>query len=157
MTINHTWAYNKNDRDFKSAHELIRTLVEVASRGGNFLLNVGPGPDGVIQVEFVERLQAIGRWMDRNGESIYETTYGPIQGVSSVRTTAKGIDVFVHIFDWPGTALELSANNLPRFRSASMLASREAVGFRQENGRLVLKLPPQAPDPDVTVIRLRAA
>lgn len=157
MTINHTWAYNKNDRSFKPATELIRTLVEVASRGGNFLLNVGPGPDGRIQTEFVERLEAIGRWMDRNGESIYGTTYGPIQGLPSVRTTAKGIDIFVHIFDWPGTNLELSVENLPRFRSASVLATGEPVEFRQENVRLALKLPRQPPDADVTVIRMRAA
>lgn len=52
MTINNTWAYNKNDHDFKSARTLIRGLVEVASRGGNFLLNVGPQPDGQIQPEF---------------------------------------------------------------------------------------------------------
>lgn len=157
MTINRTWAYNKNDRDFKSANELIRVLVEVASRGGNFLLNVGPQPDGLIQTEFVERLRAIGRWMDRNGESIYGTSYGPIQGLSSVRTTAKGRDLFVHIFDWPGTTLQLSAGNLSKFRSAALLASGEAVDFRQENRYILLNLPAQAPDPDVTVIKMRAA
>ena len=157
MTINHTWAYNKNDHDFKSTKMLIRTLVEVASRGGNFLLNVGPGPDGQIQTEFVERLEGIGRWMDRNGEAIYGTTYGPIQGVSSVRTTAKENDVFVHIFEWPATTLELSVANLPKLRSASVLASGETIVFRQENGRLFLQLPPQAPDPNLTVIRMRAA
>jgi alpha-L-fucosidase len=156
MTINHTWAYNKNDRAFKSATELIRTLVEVASRGGNFLLNVGPGPDGQIQSEFVERLGTIGRWMDRNGESIYGTTYGPIQGLSSVRTTAKGTDMFVHIFDWSSAPLELSVANLPRFRSANVVATGEPVGIQQEERRLVLKLPMQPPDPAVTVIRLRA-
>ena len=60
MTINNTWAYNKNDRDFKSATQLIRTLVEVVSKGGNLLLNVGPTPEGTIQPEFQERLLAIG-------------------------------------------------------------------------------------------------
>jgi alpha-L-fucosidase len=157
MTINNTWAYNKNDRAFKSANELIRTLVEVASRGGNFLLNVGPQPDGQIQPEFVERLQAIGKWMDRNGDSIYGTTYGPIQGISAVRTTAKASDVFVHILEWPTSPLELSVNNLPKFRFASVLSSGEAIQFRQENERLLLKLPPQSPDPVMTVIRMRGA
>jgi alpha-L-fucosidase len=154
MTINHTWAYNKNDRNFKSARELIRTLVEVASRGGNFLLNVGPEPDGTIQPEFTERLQAIGRWMDRNGESIYATTYGPIQGLPSLRTMARDKDVFVHVFDWPGTLLELSAEGLPRFRSASLLASGDSLRFRQEDRRTTIDLPPAAPDADVTVIKL---
>jgi alpha-L-fucosidase len=68
---------------------LIRSLVEVASRGGNFLLNVGPQPDGVIQPEFQERLPTIGSWLSVNGESIYGTTYGPLQGVLSIRTTVK--------------------------------------------------------------------
>jgi alpha-L-fucosidase len=80
---------------------LIRSLVEVASRGGNFLLNVGPQPDGVIQPEFQERLRAIGSWLSVNGESIYGTTYGPVQGVSSIRTTAKKDKIFAHVFDWP--------------------------------------------------------
>jgi len=156
MTINHTWAYNTNDREFKSSRDLIRTLVEVASRGGNFLLNVGPEPDGTIQPEFTERLEAIGRWMKANGESIYGTTYGPIQNAGSVRTTAKGRNVFVHVFDWPGSTLELTANSLPRFRSAHLLASGAAVDFRQTSSRLTLHLPSQAPDPDVTVIKLIA-
>lgn len=157
MTINNTWAYNKNDRAFKSAKDLIRTLVEVASRGGNFLLNVGPQPDGQIQPEFVERLQAIGKWMDRNGDSIYGTTYGPVQGHAAVRTTARNSDVFVHVMEWPGSPLDLSVTNLPKFRSASVLSTGEAVEFHQANDRLILNLPPQSPDPVVTVIRLREA
>jgi alpha-L-fucosidase len=155
MTINNTWAYNKNDRDFKSARHLIRTLVEVASRGGNFLLNVGPEPDGTIQPEFTERLRAIGKWMDRNSESIYGTTYGPVQGASTVRTTAKGRDVFVHIFDWPGTKIELTANGLPKFSSARLLATGESLEFQQVGRRLVINLPAQTPDADATVIAMR--
>jgi alpha-L-fucosidase len=157
MTINDTWAYNKNDVKFKSSHQLIRSLVEVAGRGGNFLLNVGPGPDGSIQPEFEERLRAIGKWLDRNGESIYETTYGPVQDLSFARTTARGRDVYLHVFDWPGTSVELPGKALPKLRSVSMLDSREALDFRQEDTRTVIQLPPQAPDPDVTVIALRAA
>ena len=156
MTINNTWAYNKNDRDFKSTRDLIRTLVEVASRGGNFLLNVGPGPDGTIQPEFAERLQAIGKWMQHNGESIYGTSYGPIQGIRSVRTTAKADDMFVHILDWPGTTLKIAAKSLPKFGSAKFLASGERLDFHQEQGNLSLSLPAQAPDSDVTVIRMAA-
>ena len=154
MTINHTWAYNKNDRDFKSARQLIRTLVEVASRGGNFLLNVGPGPDGTVQPEFVARLNAVGKWMDRNGEGIYGTTYGPIQGLAPVRTTAKGDVVFVHVFDWPGTSLGLAVDGLPHFRSASLLASGQPLKFRQESHSLTIELPAQAPDADATVIKM---
>jgi alpha-L-fucosidase len=157
MTINGTWAYNKNDRDFKTVGQLIRTLVEVASRGGNFLLNVGPGPDGTIQPEFTERLQGIGKWLDRNGESIYGTTYGPLQGLGGVRTTARGRDVFLHVFDWPGESLELPGQGLPKFRSASLLATNQPLTFDQLDNRLIIKLPAQPQGSDVTVIRLRAA
>jgi alpha-L-fucosidase len=154
MTINNTWAYNKNDRNFKSSQQLIRTLVEVASRGGNFLLNVGPGPDGTIQPEFQERLRAIGKWMDRNGDSIYGTTYGPIQGMAGVRSTANGSDVFVHVFEWPGKTLDLSAAHVPKVRSVSLVASDDVLEFKQING-LKINLPPEQPDPDISVIRLR--
>ncbi|MCC6366916.1 MAG: alpha-L-fucosidase, partial [Bryobacterales bacterium] len=157
MTINNTWAYNKNDLHFKSSTELIRNLVEVASRGGNFLLNVGPEPDGSIQPEFEERLRAIGKWLDRNGEAIYDTTYGPLQGVPSCRTTARGPDVFLHILDWPGTTLEVPAKGLPKLRSASLLDSGAPIEFRQSDQNLTLQLPAAAPDKAVTVIALRAA
>ena len=80
MTINDTWAYNSYDHNYKSAQDLIRGLVEVTSRGGNFLLNVGPQPDGMIQPEFQERLGDIGDWMTVNGDSIYGTTFGPLKG-----------------------------------------------------------------------------
>ena len=157
MTINHTWAYNKNDRNFKSSRDLIRDLVEVASRGGNFLLNVGPTPEGTIQPEFQERLRAIGKWMDRNGDAIYDTTYGPVQGLPFGRTTQKNRDVFLHIFEWPGNSVELPSTSLPKLRSVSMLDSRASLEFRQDDQRVVIQLPAQAPDPDVTVIAMRAA
>ena len=101
MTINDTWAYNKNDTKFKSTTELVRMLIDVASKGGNFLLNVGPTPEGTIQPEFEERLLAIGEWLKVNGEAIYGTTYGPLQELASGRTTAKGKTVYLHVFDWP--------------------------------------------------------
>ena len=156
MTINHTWAYNKNDHDFKSARQLIRTLVEVASRGGNFLLNVGPQPDGVIQPEFQERLLAIGKWMDRNSAAIHGTTYGPVQGAKGFRTTAKGWEVFVQVFDWPGGTLEVAAENLPKFHSAALLENGRTVPFKQSERAVTIELPAEAPDPDVSVIVLRS-
>ncbi len=157
MTINNTWAYNKNDHNFKTSRQLIRTLVEVASRGGNFLLNVGPQPDGLIQPEFQERLRALGKWMDKNSASIHGSTYGPVQGAKGFRTTAKGTDVFVHIFDWPGTSLEVTAENLPKFISASLLETGQSLKFAQQDRKITIDLPAQAPDADATVITLRWA
>jgi len=156
MTINNTWAYNKYDRKFKSANFLIRSLIEVASRGGNFLLNVGPSPDGTIQPEFQERLLAIGKWLDVNGDAIYDTTYGPIQGVPFARTTAKGANVYVHVFDWPRGKLEL--NGIPRaVRAVALLDGGKPLVFQQDGERVSIELPARAPDPVATVLILRGA
>lgn len=155
MTINNTWAYNKNDHDYKSAQYLIRGLVEVTSRGGNFLLNVGPQPDGTIQPEFQERLSAIGDWLAVNGDSIYGTSYGPIQGVNTIRTTEKRETIFVHVFDWPSTALDVPGLN-KKVISAHLLATGQTLKFRQSDVGVQIELPAKAPDPNVSVIALRA-
>jgi alpha-L-fucosidase len=154
MTINNTWAYNKNDHDFKSEQTLIRGLVEVASRGGNFLLNVGPQPDGQIQPEFQQRLHAIGDWLTLNGDSIYGTTYGPVQGVAGLRTTAKDKAIYAHVFDWPTSTLEIAGIDA-RVMSARLLANGRPLTFRQTEGKLVIDVPSQAPDPNVSVIALK--
>ena len=154
MTINNTWAYNKNDRDFKSAKDLIRTLVEVASKGDNFLLNVGPEPDGTIQPEFQERLRTIGKWLAVNGEAIYGTTYGPLQTLSFGRTTAKGKDIYLHVFDWPSSA-EISVPGLSgEVQSVRLLAGNRNVGFHQNGAELMLNVAGIQRDPYVTVFKL---
>ncbi len=154
MTINKTWAYNANDREYKPAEFLIRSLVEVASRGGNFLLNVGPQPDGLIQPEFQQRLRAIGDWLAVNGDSIYGTTYGPVQNMQSVRTTAKPGVLFLHIFDWLSSPLEISGLDT-KVISAHLLAGGQSLKFRQTEHGFQIDLPQQPPDPNVTVIAVR--
>lgn len=154
MTINNTWAYNANDHDYKSSRDLIRGLVEVASRGGNFLLNVGPQPDGMIQPEFQERLRSIGDWITINGDAIYGTTYGPIQGEQAYRTTAKGNNLYVHVLDWPATGLQLSGVK-PKVLSARLLANNQPLIFQQTENGVQITLPQQAPDKNVSIIALR--
>jgi alpha-L-fucosidase len=154
MTINHTWAYNKNDRDFKSAKDLVRTLIEVASRGGNFLLNVGPEPDGTIQPEFQERLLAIGKWLAVNGEAIYGTTYGPLQTLSFGRTTAKGRTVYLHVFDWQKEQLTIPGL-AGKVDSVSLLAGDHSVPFHQNGNTLVLNTTGIEPDAYATVFRIK--
>lgn len=156
MTINDTWAYNKNDRNFKSEQTLIRGLVEVASRGGNFLLNVGPQPDGQIQSEFQQRLRAIGNWLTMNGDSIYGTTYGPVQGDARLRTTASDKSIFVHIFDWPSSTCVVSGIEA-RVLSARLLATGRPLTFRQIEGKLEIDVPQAAPDASVSVIAVKTS
>jgi alpha-L-fucosidase len=154
MTINNTWAYNMHDREYKSPQMLIRSLVEVASRGGNFLLNVGPQPDGVIQPEFQDRLRAIGDWLAVNGDSIYGTTYGPIQGVPAIRVTAKKDKIFIHAFEWPSSPLEITGLDA-KVLSAYLLANGRPLKIRQSGNKLQVDLPSEGPDANVSVIALR--
>jgi alpha-L-fucosidase len=153
MTINNTWGYNKNDRNFKSAKTLIQHLVEVASKGGNFLLNVGPEPDGTIQPEFVDRLETIGKWLNVNGASIYDTTYGPLQSLPYGKTTARGKTIFLHVFDWPNGDLEVSGVHA-RVQQVTLLAAGKALQFSQQASQVTIHVPKKAPDPYVTVLEI---
>jgi alpha-L-fucosidase len=152
MTINNTWAYNNRDREFKSAQVLIRTLISVAGKGGNFLLNVGPAPDGTIQPEFQERLRAVGEWMQVNGDSIYGTTYGPWQKLAFGKSTAKEKTIYLHVFDWPASGELKIEGARERVKSATLLAGKQHLQFRQSGDQLTIEVPKAAPDPNATVI-----
>ena len=152
MTINDTWAYNKFDAHYKSATTLIQSLVEVASKGGNFLLNVGPTPQGTIQPEFQERLRTVGEWLKVNGDSIYGSTYGPLQNLAFGRMTAKGKNLYLHVFDWPQGALQM--DGLPPISAVKLLAGRQPVKFSQSGKQVRIEIPTQAPDPHVSVLEL---
>jgi alpha-L-fucosidase len=155
MTINDTWAYNKNDRKYKSSKTLIRTLVNVASKGGNFLLDVGPSPEGLIQPEFQDRLRDVGNWLAVNGESIYGTTYGLLQDITYGKTTAKGGTTYLHIFDWPKGNLEVSG--VGHVSRVTLLARGEILSFQRSGKGISIKLPEQAPDPNDTVLKIETS
>jgi alpha-L-fucosidase len=97
-TINDTWGYKSDDHNWKSAAELVRKLIDVASKDGNYLLNVGPTASGIIPAPSVERMRAIGDWLKLNGESIYGTRAGPLQGIDGVRSTRRGEQAYLHAF-----------------------------------------------------------
>jgi len=154
MTINDTWAYNKYDRHFKSVKQLVQTLVDVASKGGNFLLDVGPTPEGTIQPEFVDRLRAMGKWLKVNGASIYGTTYGPLQDLPFGKTTAKGNTIYLHVFDWPAKP-QLEINGLKRqVTNVTVLATGKRLKFDQAREALNITIPAKALDPYDTVLAL---
>ena len=89
MTMNDTWGYKSDDHHWKSTETLLRNLIDIASKGGNYLLNVGPKSDGTIPDESIERLRAMGKWMKTNGEAIYGTTASPIPHPAWGRITTK--------------------------------------------------------------------
>jgi alpha-L-fucosidase len=105
MTINDHWGFNKNDQKWKSSEDLVRKLIDIASKGGNFLLNVGPTSEGLFPEPSIERLKDIGEWMKLNGEAIYETQASPFQQLDWGRCTQKAkrenTILYLHIFDWP--------------------------------------------------------
>lgn len=105
MTMNNHWGYNKNDNNWKSSKDLIQKLADIASKGGNFLLNVGPKPNGQFPKESVERLAEIGDWMNINKDAIYKTQASPFKNLDFGRCTQKIIGentrLYFHVFDWP--------------------------------------------------------
>jgi alpha-L-fucosidase len=152
--MNQTWAYNPTDKAYKSAARLIVDLVETASRGGNFLLNIGPSPQGTFPPEAIDRLHAMGRWMAVNGESIHGTTYGPLQHLLFGRTTAEERTIYLHVWDWPSSA-QISLGAMPgAVTEVRLLAGDETLPFHQAGNQFTIEVPGQAPDPAVSVLAI---
>jgi alpha-L-fucosidase len=158
MTMNRHWGYNRFDKDYKSAPELIRMLVDIASKGGNFLLNIGPTAEGEFPPESLERLTAIGDWMDTNGESIYGTTASPFPaldwGRCTVRREGRRTRLYLHVFDRPadGRLMVPGIGNDPV--RARLLAGGRRLAVAREGSDLVVSLPGELPDPVCTVVML---
>ena len=151
-TINGAWGYNANDKRFKSSTQLIHYLVKAAGNNANFLLNVGPMPNGKIQPEFTERLHAVGQWLRKYGDSVYGTRGGPVKPRPWGVTTQKGTRIYVHILDWNDEVLALP--KIPVIYKASIFANGTPVEFRQINNATLLHLPAKSMDPIDTVVVL---
>lgn len=154
MTMNGTWGYKSSDHNWKTAETLIRNLIDVVSKGGNYLLNIGPDAQGTVPQESVQRLRDIGRWMSVNGESIYGTQaalFRPEWG----RVTRRNGALYLHVFDWPADGKLTIPALQNRFSRASLLA-RPEVSLAVETGseNWVITLPLSAIDPVATVVAL---
>ncbi|MCW3091807.1 MAG: Alpha-L-fucosidase [Ferruginibacter sp.] len=152
MTMNDTWGYKSYDSNWKSTTTLIRNLAEIVSKGGNFLLNVGPTSLGEIPKASVERLAQMGRWLKVNKESIYGTTASPFPYLSWGRCTRKEQRLYFHIFDYPADG-ELRIPMTNKIKKAWLLASpAKKIMVTAEASRTVIHLPKIAPDKINTVV-----
>jgi alpha-L-fucosidase len=152
-TIGGAWGYNATERNWKSSKELIHYLVRAAGYGANFLLNVGPRPDGTIQPEFVERLGEVGAWLDKHGETIYSTQGGPVRPHHWGATTRKGNKIYVHVLDPQGELVAMPALN-EKIASAKLLTSGKPVEYDEHRWGLLLKVPLASQDPIDTIVVL---
>jgi alpha-L-fucosidase len=156
MTMNDTWGYKSYDTNWKSAETLVRNLVDIVSKGGNYLLNVGPTAEGRIPQASVDRLADVGKWLEVNGEAIYATTASPFSGgVPFGRATAKPGRIYLHVFDWPADG----ALHVPRtertIKTAYLLANPSAeLGLTTKDREVVIRVPASAPDRIASVVVL---
>lgn len=160
-TMNHTWGYKKSDENWKSSAQLIRAVVEVASKGGTYLLNVGPTSEGLIPQPSIDRLLKVGEWIKVNDEALYGTrmspfTIDPYWGV----ITQKPGKLFLHVFEWPQNG-ELELYGLQsKVAQASLIATKQDLKYEQKEDKslnhnsLIINVPSVPPDTLVSVIVL---
>lgn len=158
MTMNGTWGYKSYDDKWKSTEILIRNLLDIASKGGNYLLNVGPKADGEFPAESIERLKAIGAWMKVNGEAIYGTQASPLAALSWGRCTRKehngNTTLYLSVFDWPADGKLIVPGFHNEVNRAVLLASSKKLTTSIDKDQLVITLPARAPDTIATVIKV---
>jgi alpha-L-fucosidase len=155
QTMNKTWGYSITDKDYKSSDELIQRLVRVAGMNGNLLLNIGPRPDGQLPVEAVERLQAIGKWMNQYGSTIYGTRGGIIAPQKWGVTTQKDKTLYVHILNLKESTLLLPIEG-KKVLQAQYYMNGTKVKFDKKKDEVLLHLDKIPTDVDeVITIKLK--
>jgi len=150
-TMNNSWGFNLQDKNYKSTKNLIKYLVRAAGYNSNFLLNVGPMPDGKIQPEFLNTLKEIGKWTEKYGETIYGTRGGPISPRSWGVTTQKGNKVFVHILNAEDSNL-LIPDFGKKIKSISSFVTGAKLKFKQDAFGITVALPEGIMDETDTVL-----
>jgi alpha-L-fucosidase len=164
MTMNESWGYNPDDKQYKSSRQLIHTLCEVAGRGGNLLLNVGPMADGLIPPEQSERLEVVAEWMSRHGEAIVGTTPGLEAWQFYGPTTRHGNRVYLHLLMCPYDTVTVRGLPIKRVTAVRALAGDTKLRFtaraalidsmfsNDPHGEVTITVPQSAIDPYATVL-----
>ena len=155
MTMNDTWGFKIHDQNWKRDKDLIQKLVDIVSKGGNFLLNVGPTAEGLIPDASVERLASMGRWLRTNGESIYGAKASVFPKLEWGRCTVKPGRLYLHVFNWPeGKLLVPGVSSKIKKAYFLMDEKRFPLSVSQSKDEVSISLPGQAADPIDTVIVL---
>ena len=158
MTMNRTWGYKKTDNNWKSPETLIRNLVDIVSKGGNYLLNIGPTAEGLIPQASVERLEAMGRWIDIYGDAIYGTHASVFPRLSWGRCTTKWVGnrlrLYLHVFDWPKDGRLVVPGLLTDPVSTWLLHNGKSVRWERSDQDIIIHVPQKAPNPICSVVVL---
>ena len=160
MTMNDHWGYNKNDNNWKSSKEILQMLTDIVSKGGNYLLNIGPTAEGVFPQQSIERLNDIGKWMKVNSESIYETKASPFKNLDFGRCTINMIEkdtrLYLHVFNWPinGKLILPGIYNFPIQAYLLSDPKKTLLKVIRDEDALILKVPAVPPDSINSVIVL---
>jgi len=159
MTMNGTWGYKSYDHNYKTPEKLIQNLLDIASKGGNFLLNVGPTSLGEFPQESIDILSKMGQWMKVNGEAVYGTKASPWGlfpwGRCTIKESKAGTSVYFSVFEWPTDGKLLIPDFSSKVISAKLVANGVALKTAaSKDGSLTISLPSKAPDAIASVIRI---
>jgi alpha-L-fucosidase len=158
MTMNGTWGFRATDHNWKSTETLIHNLCDIASKGGNYLLNVGPKADGTFPEESVIRLKEIGEWMKVNGEAIYATKRSPLPALDWGRCTQKADGdntiLYLEVFNWPNDGKLVVPGISNKIISAKILGTNGKCSAKARDSAVELSLPANAPNAYASVIKL---
>lgn len=150
-TMNNSWGFNLQDKNYKSAKDLIRYLVRSAGYNSNFLLNVGPMPNGKIQPEFVNTLSELGKWTGKYGETIYGTRGGPVSPKSWGVTTQKGNKVYVHILNSEDSSL-LIPDFGKKIKGITLFGTGAKLKYKQDAFGIAVSLPKELDETDTILV-----